>query len=106
MIEFRNVPGIFGVDIEPAKSLPMDEFWRDAEATNRCDDPKKATQFLSSLIVRRARWECMQQPMHESLVRAWIESRAAELWHECRRMGFPAVTILGIIPVITCNFPD
>jgi hypothetical protein len=37
--------GVFAMTVEQA--LPEDEFWRDVEASNRCDDPKKARRCRS-----------------------------------------------------------
>ena len=90
-----GTPGIFAVEIESCEPINLDEFWRDVEATNRCDDPKKACQFLSSLIVRRAHKEAVDSRLTQAEAQMFVETRARELWHQCRSMGFPTVQILG-----------
>jgi hypothetical protein len=90
-------------ELEPAPTLPEDEFWRDVEATNRCDDPKKAKQFLSSLIVRRAQWEAIEYRMPDAVAECFVQSRARELWFAARSRGFPHAAFLG---VVTVNFQE
>jgi hypothetical protein len=101
---------IISVEVTPQEALPEDEFWRDVEATNRCDEPKKAKQFLSSLITRRARWEAYQYSEQHRLtnseIQSFIQTRSRELWVQCRSLGFPKLTILGITANVTVNLPD
>lgn len=99
-------PEIIFVTVEPPVFLDEREFWRDVEATNRCDDPKKAKQFLSSLIVRRAYWEAIQKKIPSAYGQAWIETRARDLWVQCRSMGFPSLPVLGISITLSIKFPE
>lgn len=84
------------VTLDVKETLPEDEFWRDVESTNRCDDPEKALQFLSSLCLRRARWEATHMQFAKVDYVPFIESRARELYRKCRSMGFPQMMVLGV----------
>lgn len=97
---------IFSVDIRSTDPLPEDEFWRDVDASNRCDDPKTARRFLSSLIIRRARSEAIERRIPAAHTEAFIKSRSFELWNRCRECNFPSIPILGFSLNFTLKLPE